>query len=885
MPPQVKRAPLDFRRDIFAILFLAVGVFLTLCLASYSPTDPALNSVSNVPYVKNWGGLVGAYIADILYIVFGFSAYILVAVLFLVSVLQFMGRSIRLRVREVFFYVGMLTCASALIHLQLSTFSIRGHEVAGGGILGGLLGEVLTHYFNRAGAYIFSSVAFLLLFTLATHLSFVEIALLIRDGFLIVMRASLRVVSMFGRGVGSIFKVSISRGAKKSRAEAGAVEEPSLGADDEEEEAKAASTTNDQEDVDAEAHHLPPRIARMTGQEVEEPTVAGEEEASVESSPEGSKLEFLRKPFARSKEVETVTLTPIRRPRSVIPLPARPAGSVPPKPEGLPEAEVTPLVPRTKPAKTELVAEVEAEPSEATSSGAPKILKRAEVKQRSASDQLKLRKMTAEGYEPPPIALLSGGEVQKVEIDEATLTKNSMLLEKKLKDFDVEGRVVAIHPGPVITMYEFEPAAGTKVNKIVGLQDDLSLTLGGRSVRIVPHLPGKAALGIEIPNADRETVWLRQIVSSQPYAKSSGKLSLALGSSTTGHPVVTDLTKMPHLLVAGATGSGKSVAINSFIISILMRSSPEDVRFIMVDPKMLELSVYDGIPHLLLPVVTKPKPAVTAMRWAIREMERRYRLMADAGTRNIIGYNDKLKEGGIKLVTAEEAQQMLATDREAVAHTGKLPYIVILIDELADLMMTASQDMEECITRLAQMARAAGIHLVLATQRPSVDVITGLIKANFPARIAFKVTAKHDSRTILDAIGAETLLGNGDMLFMTPQGGNLIRIHGAYVTDDDISRVVAHLKEQGEPVYDESILAEPESAAGASGEVEEGDDEMYDQAVRLVTETKQASISMVQRRLRIGYNRAARMIERMEAEGVIGPAEGSRPRQVLAQGR
>ncbi len=283
MPPQVKRAPLDFRRDIFAILFLAVGVFLTLCLASYSPTDPALNSVSNVPYVKNWGGLVGAYIADILYIVFGFSSYILVAVLFLVSVLQFMGRSIRLRVREVFFYVGMLTCASALIHLQLSTFSIRGHEVAGGGILGGLLGEVLTHYFNRAGAYIFSSVAFLLLFTLATHLSFVEIALLIRDGFLIVMRASLRVVSMFSRGVGSMFKVGILKGAKKSRAEITETEESSLAADaeEEEEEAKAASTTDDEEDVDAEAHHLPPRIARMTGQEVEEPTVTLKVRSSI----------------------------------------------------------------------------------------------------------------------------------------------------------------------------------------------------------------------------------------------------------------------------------------------------------------------------------------------------------------------------------------------------------------------------------------------------------------------------------------------------------------------------------------------------------------------------------------------------------------------------
>jgi S-DNA-T family DNA segregation ATPase FtsK/SpoIIIE len=510
----------------------------------------------------------------------------------------------------------------------------------------------------------------------------------------------------------------------------------------------------------------------------------------------------------------------------------------------------------------------------------PKILKRADSKPRSADDQLKFHRMTTEGYEAPPSALLDTDDSKKVEIDEETLKKNSLLLEKKLRDFDVEGKVLAIHPGPVITMYEFEPKAGTKVNKIVNLQDDLSLTLGGRSVRIIPHLPGKAALGIEIPNSEREIVYLKNIVTSSQYAKSQSKLPLSLGSSTAGHPVVTDLTKMPHLLVAGATGSGKSVAINSFIINILMKSAPEDVRFILVDPKMLELSVYDGIPHLLLPVVTKAKPAVTAMKWAIREMEKRYRLMAHSGTRNILSYNQKLKSGQIELVSEERAKEMLEENREAAPHTGKLPYIVIIIDELADLMMTASQEMEESITRLAQMARAAGIHLVLATQRPSVDVITGLIKANFPARIAFKVTAKHDSRTILDAIGAETLLGNGDMLFMTPQGGNLIRIHGCYVSDSDIARVVSHLKGQGEPVYDESILAEPEGAT-AGGEFEEGDDELYDQAVRLVAETKQASISMVQRRLRIGYNRAARMIERMEAEGVVGPAEGSRPRQVL----
>jgi S-DNA-T family DNA segregation ATPase FtsK/SpoIIIE len=429
-------------------------------------------------------------------------------------------------------------------------------------------------------------------------------------------------------------------------------------------------------------------------------------------------------------------------------------------------------------------------------------------------------------------------------------------------------------------MYEFEPKAGTKLNKIVNLQDDLSLTLGGRSVRIVPHLPGKAALGIEVPNSDREIVYLKHIVSSPQFAKSQSKLAMALGSSTAGHPVVTDLAKMPHLLVAGATGSGKSVSINSIILSILFKSSPEDVRFILVDPKMLELSIYDGIPHLLLPVVTKPKPAVQAMRWAIREMERRYRLLADAGARHILGYNEKIKAGKLTLVSEERAGEIQAADRDAAAHTGKLPYIVIIIDELADLMMTASQDMEEAITRLAQMARAAGIHLILATQRPSVDVITGLIKANFPARIAFKVTAKHDSRTILDCIGAETLLGQGDMLFMTPQGGNLIRIHGSYVGDSDIARVVEHLKSQGEPVYDESILKEPEGA-GPAGDFDEEDDELYDQAVRLVAETKQASISMVQRKLRIGYNRAARMIERMEAEGVVGPAEGSRPRQVL----
>ncbi len=829
MPSPSKKNHIDFRKDIFAVLFLFLGVFTTLCLASYSPTDPALNSASNLPYVKNWGGIVGAYVADVLYIVFGISAYFTSAIFLLLSVLQFLGRPIRMRVREAFYYVGMLACAASLIHLRFETVSLGGHAIAGGGIIGGLLGETLARYFNRPGAYIISTASLLLFTTLATKLSVSDMAKIASGVGAIAWRLMNKAGAASGRASVSAFKAGLTRaraafcgiGAKNKKAAEVKTEKPS------------------------------PAVIVKAGEE--------------QPKPERTK---------KTRDDEVVTLAPIRQLKGSLSAPsiaAEPARAAMAEPAAIQENA----------AQEEAVRETSAA-AEAAGAG-PKILKRADAKPKAGADQLKFQKISAEGYEPPPISLLDAGEGSKVEIDEETLKKNSMLLEMKLKDFDVDGHVTAIHPGPVITMYEFEPAAGTKVNKIVGLQDDLSLTLGGRSVRIVPHLPGKAALGIEIPNSDRETVWLRQIASTPQFGKSQSKLAIALGSSTAGHPVVTDLAKMPHLLVAGATGSGKSVAINSFIISILLKSSPADVRFILVDPKMLELSIYDGVPHLLLPVVTKPKKAVTAMRWAIREMERRYRMLAEAGVRNILGYNEHVKAGKVKISTPEEAQAIVAADPEAVIHLGTLPYIVIIIDELADLMMTASQDMEECITRLAQMARAAGIHLILATQRPSVDVITGLIKANFPARIAFKVTARHDSRTILDGNGAETLLGNGDMLFMTPQGGNIIRIHGCYVTDDDISRVVAHLKEQGEPVYDESILAEP-AAGTAGGEIEEGDDELYDQAVRLVAETKQASISMVQRRLRIGYNRAARMIERMEAEGVVGPAEGSKPRQVLAGG-
>jgi DNA segregation ATPase FtsK/SpoIIIE, S-DNA-T family len=497
-----------------------------------------------------------------------------------------------------------------------------------------------------------------------------------------------------------------------------------------------------------------------------------------------------------------------------------------------------------------------------------------------------------EGYKLPPLELLDPPEHEQISIDKDTLHANSLILQKKLEDFGVEGEVVAVRPGPVITMYEFKPAPGVKVRRIVMLADDLAMALRAVSVRILAPIPGESVVGIEIPNPRRETVYLREVIESESYRAADSKITLALGKDIGGVPFSTDLAKMPHLLVAGATGTGKSVSINAMILSLLFKASPQDVKFIMVDPKMLELTVYEDIPHQLVPVVTDPKKAAAALFWAMDEMDRRYRLMREKAVRNIDGYNRAIeKESGNKKdliqLTEEEPMEDAPTiggrlAKDAPLIHGHLPRIVIIIDELADLMMTVGRDIEEYITRLAQKARAAGIHLILATQRPSVDVITGLIKANFPARISFQVTSRIDSRTILDSMGGEKLLGNGDMLFLPPGTARLTRIHGAFVSDQEVRKVMKFIKQQGRPNYRTDILEakkEIEAAAAADEEY----DEMYDQAVAIVTETQQASISMIQRRLRVGYNRAARMIEVMERDGVIGPADGAKPREVYAQ--
>ncbi|MBE7636203.1 cell division protein FtsK [Sneathiella sp. P13V-1] len=562
---------------------------------------------------------------------------------------------------------------------------------------------------------------------------------------------------------------------------------------------------------------------------------------------------------------------------------------------GTEEPEVSKPEKKAKPKRISLrkKKEPEAEPSLVRE---PKIEARKQEakagKRVTAEKQAALDLGPSDVYQLPPLGLLALQDEKKVNkpLSEEALQNNARLLEGVLDDYGIKGEISRVRPGPVVTLYELEPAPGLKSSRVIGLADDIARSMSAISTRIAV-IPGRNAIGIELPNARRETVFLRDLLSTAAYESTSSKLTLALGKDIGGDPVVADLARMPHLLIAGTTGSGKSVAVNTMILSLLYRLSPEECRFIMIDPKMLELSVYDGIPHLLAPVVTEPDKAVSALKWAVKEMENRYRKMAELGVRNIDGYNQRIREAKKR---GEEIKRTVQTGfdettgepvfEERPLDTDPLPMIVIIVDEMADLMMVAGKEIEGAVQRLAQMARAAGLHVIMATQRPSVDVITGTIKANFPTRISFQVTSKIDSRTVLGEQGAEQLLGQGDMLFM-PGAGRVQRVHGPFVSDEEVEKIVSFLKDQGQPDYVEEVTEESEPGIpGIGGGSSDGPvDALYDQAVALVCRERKASTSFVQRHLQIGYNRAARIIDEMEKEGVISSANHVGKREVLAR--
>ncbi|HET7673960.1 MAG TPA: DNA translocase FtsK 4TM domain-containing protein [Gammaproteobacteria bacterium] len=743
-------------RESALLVFVALAVILLIALISYSPADPGFaHSGSGAP-IHNAIGRVGAWVGDLLLLVFGYPAYLFPVLVAYSGWLLFRrGQSeaaiakLAVAVRVAALLLG-LVAASALATLNFTAppHHLPLDKLAAGGIIGRSVGLSLEGGLSYIGATLLLIAVFLGSVTLATSLSWIA------------------AMDLIGRGVVTGFEMLRNRAQWFAQA-------------------------------------LAARRERKQRREVVKT------ERVVREKRVKPKIEPVIRPIEPSPRVEKERQVPLFEP--------------------------------------------------------------------VAANEL------------PPLSLLDDPPAKQSGYSTSALEAMSRQVELKLRDFGVEVQVVAVNPGPVVTRFELQPAPGVKVSQISNLAKDLARALSAISVRVVEVIPGKSVVGLEIPNETRELVTLGEILRSNEYDSAGGPLTLALGKDISGYPVVADLARMPHLLIAGTTGAGKSVAINAMILSLIYKATAADTRVIMIDPKMLELSVYEGIPHLLAPVVTDMKEAANALRWCVAEMERRYRLMAQLGVRNLASYNRKVKDAIAKDKPIPDPfvkPEMLADDAEPPT-LDVLPNIVVIVDELADMMMVVGKKVEELIARLAQKARASGIHLILATQRPSVDVITGLIKANIPARIAFQVSARVDSRTILDQMGAEALLGHGDMLYLPPGTGHPQRVHGAFVSDQEVHRVVGSLKKGGQPHYLNEILDGPTESTAAIPGLGDGagggeQDPLYDQAVQIVTETRKASISGIQRRLKIGYNRAARMVEEMEAAGLVGPLQSNGSREVLA---
>lgn len=819
-------------REGAVIGLIALCIYLAMALVTFNPADPGWASIGHETSVLNAAGRSGAWLASLLMDFFGHVAYLFPVMVAGYAIMLVRRRNDPLDMHWPLFMMrfgGFLLILLSATSL-LSLYSVFGLGATSGGVLGITVSDAMVRFFNLPATTLLLIAIFLFALTVTVGLSWFWLMDQL-GGFTIRVGQSLKKLASSDKPAHTPEKSPV----------------PSQSAAP----VKTPPSAADEQSTKRWWHWIPgfgPRKQAKPKKPSRDRLEPGFESFSADQEPEPARLEsFSSRDEAPAKKTAQSQTSAADKVKS-----ASPAGR---------SLKISPFKKDEQP------------PANNAKNAQPSLLEDIESP-------------------IPPISLLDPPEEHKESgYSEEALEHMSRLLEEKLADFGVSVEVVEVNPGPVITRFEIKPAAGVKVSKISNLAKDLARSLAVLSVRVVEVIPGKSVVGIEIPNEKREIVRLSEVLSARVFTESNSALTMALGNDIGGNPMVANLAKMPHLLVAGTTGSGKSVGVNAMLLSMLLKAGPEDVRFIMVDPKMLELSIYDGIPHLLAPVVTDMKEAANALRWCVAEMERRYRLLATLGVRNLAGYNRKVKdaaEAGEPLLDPFwKPDEYLANDEQERPELEHLPFIVVVIDEFADMMMIVGKKVEELIARIAQKARAAGIHLILATQRPSVDVITGLIKANIPTRMSFQVSSKIDSRTVLDQGGAEQLLGHGDMLYLPPGSGLPVRVHGAFVDDDEVHRVVSAWKARGEPVYVDDVLngAEGENLPGVPSLSDGGDNEsdaLFDEAVAFVTEGRRVSISSVQRKFKIGYNRAANLVEAMEASGVVSSAGHNGAREVLA---
>jgi S-DNA-T family DNA segregation ATPase FtsK/SpoIIIE len=830
-------APTRNRRlnELLGLLMLVGAGLLLLSIVSYHPTDPSLNTATGFAgprTVHNWAGIVGSVISDLLLQVEGVTALWFPLLLGMLGISWMRSRPVGSPWAK-FVGAGLILTFGPAIFALIPGHLHWMHGLPVEGLTGRLVADLLVQYLNFPGACIVATTMVAAALYLSTTFSFntAKEWLAVRFAFVQAWRdrwANWKAARARKRELRQAVKEDAARAKEFARAQKVA--------------AKAGKVAAKESRGQKAAPVQPVRMAEAV-EEVSRPRQGGFAEMYDEPAPVATLWDEM--PRAQVVEPEPEAVEDVR-PQLIVPRRVEPIAAAEPMP---------------------VQAKVEARFEARFDTRTIAVGERADADARTVT----LTPKSVSGFKLPPSTLLHRSDDSQV-VREDELRTEAQVLVEKCGEFDVRGQVVQINPGPVVTTFEFRPEAGVKYSRVTGLAEDLCLAMRAESI-LIERMAGKSTVGIQVPNHTRETIWLRDVIESEVFLHTKSKLALAMGKDINGRIVVADLATMPHVLIAGSTGSGKSVAINAMIMSILYKATPEQVRMILVDPKRVELGMYEGIPHLFTPIITEPKLAANALKNAVREMERRLKLLASRSVRNIDQYN-KLFENGTPSLFADTDEQ------------EPLPYILIIIDELADLMMLDKANVEEAITRLAQMARAVGIHLILATQRPSVDVITGLIKANVPTRMSFRLATKVDSRTILDSNGAEALLGRGDMLFLPPGTSRVQRVHAPFVTEKETAAVVAFWKNQGQAEYVESFLETPKDDKGreldgVGGEDGDGNDELYEDGVRLVLEFGKASTSLLQRRLRIGYGRAAHLIDMMERDGIVGPADGSKPREIL----